>query len=114
MTPTTTRKLSPAQREDLQYAIKRGGRVVCSRSTTLVILAECGYIQKRLAILDDIEWLRVVNERDRFINKAKEALNDGRWEVALTGLQLAKDEQRSLDLEVWWITEAGRAALGAQ
>ena len=107
----TNRKLSPAQREDLQHAVKRGGRVVCSRAATSAALAECGYIERRLEILANAERDKVIVKRDKFIAKAAAFLETGEWQLALRGLQLAQDEQRNLDREVWWITEAGRAAV---
>lgn len=113
MTATTARRLSPAQRKELEYAVMRGGRVVCSRPATSAVLAECGYIEKRLQILASADRDKVIAERDKFIAKSAALLETGEWQLALRGLQLAQDEQRNLDREVWWITEAGRAAIGA-
>lgn len=110
---TTTRKLSPAQRDVLRNAMQRGGKVYCSYQSSRDILKECGYIEQVLEIRDDAGRQDAEIERDNRIRNAKEALSVGNWTLALTALQLAQDTQCDLDRKVWWITEAGRRALEA-
>lgn len=112
MTTTTTRKLSPAQRDTLRNAIQRGGKVYCSHSMTKDILKEAEYIEQVLEVRDDASREDLESQRDIFVDDAKTLLACDNWRDARRSLDLAALRQAALDRKVWWITEAGRAAIG--
>ena len=115
MTPTkTTHKLSPAQRDMLANAVAwRGGMVLYSKTVSMTILKNAGYIEEVLDIRESTERAKVMGERDGFIQDAKELLAANNWKAAHKALEHAQRRQHALDHKVWWITEAGRAALEA-
>lgn len=113
-TTTTARRLSKPQREMLTNAIAyREGRVLYENVITMGILQGAGYIEEVLAIRDQQERRDTEIRRDNFIFNAKESLAAGDWKAALRHLAHAQRRQQDLDEKVWWITDAGRAALGA-
>jgi len=102
-TAIAMRKLSPAQIEDLQHALNRGGRCVCARSSTQSILRDGGYIEQVPQVRDDASRQDIETQRDVFITDAKEFLASGNWRDARKALDYASARQGSLDHKVWGI-----------
>ena len=110
-TATVVRKLSTAQRDVLLNAVRREGRAYCHHSATKQILKDLGYIELVVELRDEKERKRFETERDKFIDDAKDLLADHKWRGAHAALEHAMRRQIALDHQVWWITEAGRAAV---
>lgn len=109
---TKAHVLSSAQREVLLAAVRHDkGRIRRCTITTQRILESCGFIEKAYHEKDEQSRQSLAADRDTFIGKAQELLARNCWQEASLALDEANYQQRDLNRQAYWITDAGRAAV---
>ena len=79
---------------------------------TINALAGAGLIEQRPAHFEAVKVQQGIELTD-YINMAGAELTAGRWRRALGQLRDAEECQRVIDAMAWFVTDAGRAAIGA-